>query len=483
MFRQSKLAPNNSNMRFAVRRYSTGEGATKQFIKKNSIQQQKINDMSSKDHREINKVQKLFLQHPCSPATPLILPHGMRVINAFKNVLRHAYSRYGYEEVQTPVMLSSSLWKTSGHLDQYASEMFFVQQQQQIMGHGKLAQSTLSEISSNVNTEQQMGLKPMNCPSHCVIYQSESRSYRDLPIKLADFSPLHRNELSGALTGLTRLRQFHQDDAHIFCTPEQTYSCMSETVQLIKHLYANVFKFQRFDVVLSTRPESGYIGDVQSWDLAESILSQVLNEQFPNQWEVNSGDGSFYGPKIDFRVSDAANRQHQLGTVQLDFQLPQQFQLEYVDSDQQLKRPVLIHRAICGSLERFMAIYAEYCQGKWPLWCSPRQILIIPVYRSDQSKATVMERAKAVKDQLAVIHPEDPMSQQYFIDIDDSDELLQKKIAVAHELAYNYLVVVGERECESGRLAVRGRSMGNRSKELSIDEFRTELNHKLTNFE
>lgn len=292
-----------------------------------------------RDHRLVGKNQELFMFHPYSPGSAFMLPHGTRIYNRLQDFIRGEYRRRGFSEVVTPNIFNVELWKTSGHWAHYKDNMFSFQVE-----------------------KEDWALKPMNCPGHCLIFGSRSRSYRELPLRLADFGALHRNEVSGALTGLTRVRRFQQDDAHIFCRPDQIEQEINGALDFLKHVYG-IFGFT-FALFLSTMPDD-HLGDVEAWQKAESALAKALNDVFPGQWKENPKDGAFYGPKIDIKVFDALKRAHQCATIQLDFQLPQRFNLHFKDDTDKNIHPVIIHRAIFGSLERFFAILIEHTGGKW----------------------------------------------------------------------------------------------------------------------
>ncbi|KAK2971689.1 hypothetical protein RJ640_007727 [Escallonia rubra] len=369
------------------------------------------------DHRELTKKQELFFFHPLSPGSCFFLPHGSRICNKLLEFMRNQYWKRGYEEVWTPNMFNMQLWETSGHAANYKENMF------------------VFEIE-----KQEFGLKPMNCPGHCLIFDHRVRSYRELPLRLADFGVLHRNEASGALTGLTRVRRFQQDDAHIFCRESQIKDEVKSVLEFINYTY-DIFGFT-FELKLSTRPEK-FLGDVATWEKAESALAEALNE-FGKPWQINEGDGAFYGPKIDISVSDAMRRKFQCATLQLDFQLPSRFNLSYSAEDESKReRPVMIHRAILGSVERMFAILLEHYKGKWPLWLSPRQAIVCPV--SDKSLSYALQ----VRDQ---IH-----EAGYYVDVDTSDRTIQKKVREAQLAQYNYILVVGEVEANNGQVSVRVR--------------------------
>uniref|UniRef100_A0A8B9KUJ3 threonine--tRNA ligase n=1 Tax=Astyanax mexicanus TaxID=7994 RepID=A0A8B9KUJ3_ASTMX len=340
--------------------------------------------------------------------------------------------RLDNSEVVTPTLFSTTLWERSGHWEHYSENMFTV----------KCEPHTFA-------------LKPMNCPAHCVMYEQRVRSWRELPLRWADFGALHRNEHSGALGGLTRVRRFCQDDAHIFCTPEQLEEEITACLDFVRSVY-RVFGFT-FHCLLSTRPSS-YLGETALWDSAEQQLERSL-EQFGERWELNPGDGAFYGPKVDIQIRDAIGRQHQCATIQLDFQLPIRFNLQYVGSDGGMHRPVMVHRAVLGSLERMIAILAENFGGKWPLWLSPAQVMVLPV--GGDSKQYGREKAGFMAD----------------VD-DDHGATLNKRIRSAQLAQYNYIFVVGEKERESGTVSVRtrgGKQLGQRSLEdvmTSLEELR-----------
>ncbi|XP_061100842.1 threonine--tRNA ligase 1, cytoplasmic-like [Conger conger] len=375
-------------------------------------------EAKNRDHRKIGKEQELFFFHDLSPGSCFFLPRGAFLYNTLTEFIREEYGRRGFQEVASPNIYNSKLWETSGHWQHYSENMFSFPVEQDIFA-----------------------LKPMNCPGHCLMFNYRPRSWRELPLRLADFGVLHRNELSGALTGLTRVRRFQQDDAHIFCTMEQIESEMKGCLDFLRCVYA-VFGFS-FQLHLSTRPEK-YLGDVAIWNQAEKQLENSLNE-FGEPWKLNPGDGAFYGPKIDIKIKDAIGRYHQCATIQLDFQLPIRFNLTYVGKDGDDKvRPVIIHRAILGSVERMIAILTENYAGKWPLWLSPRQVMLVPV------NPTCEEYAKKVCKQF--------VEAGFMADADlDSSCLLNKKIRNAQLAQYNFILVVGEKEKMTNGVNVRTR--------------------------
>ncbi|KAG2707469.1 hypothetical protein I3760_05G148900 [Carya illinoinensis] len=375
------------------------------------------------DHRLVGTKQELFFCHPLSPGSWFFLPHGARIYNKLMDFIRSQYRERGYQEVLSPNMYNMQLWETSGHAANYKENMF------------------VFEVE-----KQEFGLKPMNCPGHCLMFQHRVRSYRELPLRLADFGVLHRNEASGALTGLTRVRRFQQDDAHIFCRESQIKEEVRGVLDFIKHVY-DVFGFT-FDLKLSTRPEK-YLGDLATWERAEAALAEALDES-GKPWQINEGDGAFYGPKIDISVSDALNRKFQCATLQLDFQLPARFELYYSAEDEAKREtPVMIHRAVLGSVERMFAILLEHYKGKWPFWLSPRQAIVCPVSEKSQPYAL------KVQDQI--------FRDGYHVDVDTTDRKIQKKIREAQLAQYNFILVVGEEEANTGQVSVRVRDKADHS--------------------
>ncbi|KAI8072491.1 threonyl-tRNA synthetase [Gongronella butleri] len=395
--------------------------------------------------------------HPYSPGSVFLLPHGTRIVQRLQEFLRREYRRYGYDEVMTPLIYKKDLWETSGHWENYMDDMFMVKGG---CSHGDDRDD--HEQSEEGEDGGVYGLKPMNCPGHCLIFDSKPKSYRDLPIRLADFSPLHRNEASGALSGLTRVRRFHQDDAHIFCTEEQIGQEISACLSFVDRVY-KAFQFPQFDYTLSTRPESHYIGTAAEWDSAEAALKKALDAT-GKKWTTKHGDGAFYGPKIDIMVKDSSGKSHQTATIQLDFQLPQRFGLSYVDEHDQSHRPVIIHRAILGSIERMLAILIEHTQGKWPFWLSPRQAVILPV------ATPFADYAQQVAQQIAGDKSDD--AETFHVDADVSArDRLNKMIRQAQQQRYNFIGVVGQKEMETGTINVRTRS-GEILGAMTVDEVR-----------
>ena len=387
-----------------------------------------LEEAKKRDHRRIGKEQELFMFNEMSPGSAFFLPHGTRIYNTLVDLMRTQYQKRGYEEVITPNMYNSKLWETSGHWANYKENM----------------------LSFEVEKET-YGLKPMNCPGHCLMFKSRERSYRELPWRVADFGVIHRNEFSGALSGLTRVRRFQQDDAHIFCTQDQIESEIENIFDFLKYVYG-VFGFE-FKMELSTRPEK-YVGEIETWNAAEAKLESAL-VKWGGNWEVNPGDGAFYGPKIDIMISDALRRWHQCATIQLDFQLPNRFELEFKAKDNKdgkddtnaeaYDRPVMIHRAILGSVERMTAILTEHFAGKWPFWLSPRQILVVPVGVKYQ------DYAQEIRDKLH--------GAGFFADVDLTGNTLQKKVRNGQMLKYNFIFIVGEDEMTTNSVNIRNRDV------------------------
>jgi threonyl-tRNA synthetase len=374
-------------------------------------------EAARRDHRKLGQDQQLFFFHELSPGSCFWLPHGARIYNTLINMMRAEYRRRGFDEVISPNVYNVDLWKTSGHYQNYKDNMFMFK-------------------CENV----EFGMKPMNCPGHCIMFRHTARSYRELPLRMADFGVLHRNEASGALTGLTRVRRFQQDDAHIFCRESQIEAEIAGALDFLKNVYGR-FNFE-FNVNLSTRPEK-FMGDIETWNRAEAALAASLRKYYGDKWHENKGDGAFYGPKIDIQLTDALRRRHQCATIQLDFQLPRNFQLHFRNEEDKEEVPVIIHRAILGSVERMTAILIEHYGGKWPFWLSPRQALVVPV------ALPYVDYARHVQKTL--------WDAGYFVDVDDSRNQLNKKIREGQLAQYNFILVVGDDEAKSGTVTVRTR--------------------------
>lgn len=386
-------------------------------------------EAARRDHRRIGREMELFMTSDAGPGFPFWLPNGMRVKNALMRYWQKMQDDYGYEQVQTPVILSRSLWETSGHWDHYKDNMYTTQ-----------------------IDDEDFAVKPMNCPGACLIYKSRPRSYRDLPLKLAEAGLDHRHELKGTLHGLFRVRAFTQDDAHLFITPEQICEQVIDTARLITTYYEQ-FGFP-YRVELSTRPEDS-MGSSEDWSLAEAGLKEAL-ETMGTDYTLNPGDGAFYGPKIDFHLKDCLGRTWQCGTIQLDFQLPERFELEYTAADGSKRRPILIHRAGFGSFERFIGMLIEQYAGKFPTWLSPCQVKVLPV--SEKSR----DYARKVGERLR--------EAGLRVKVDERDEKIGYKIREARSIdRVPYMLILGEREVEAGNVSVRDRSGETTQHEL--DEF------------
>lgn len=388
-----------------------------------------IEEAEKRDHRKIGREMELFMMSDFGPGSPFWLPNGMALRNALTDYWHEMQARFGYQEVQTPLILSRSLWETSGHWDHYKENMY-----------------------TTTVDEEDFAIKPMNCPGACLIYKSRPRSYRDLPMKLAEAGLDHRYEMKGALHGLFRVREFTQDDAHLFIRPDQITEQVTDASHLITAYYAQ-FGFP-YRVELSTRPEDS-MGSDEDWERAEQGLRDAL-ESMGIEYVVNEGDGAFYGPKIDFHLTDCLGRSWQCGTIQLDFQLPHNFQLEYIDSDGTKKQPIMIHRAGFGSFERFIGILTENYEGKFPVWLSPCQVKVLPV--SEKSRPYAHE----VAEKLAAAGIR--------VKVDDRDEKIGYKIREARSLdRVPYMLILGEQEVEAGNISVRDRS--NETHTAELDEF------------
>ena len=396
-----------------------------------------IEEAKKRDHRRIGQEMELFMFADEGPGFPFWLPNGMRLKNSLMDYWHEMQTAYGYDEVQTPIILSRKLWETSGHWDHYKENMY----------------TTLID-------EEDYAVKPMNCPGACLIYKSKPRSYRELPLKLAEAGLDHRHEMRGALHGLFRVRSFTQDDAHLFVTPEQITSLVTETAALITSYYKQ-FGFP-YHVELSTRPEDS-MGSDEDWERAEAGLKEAL-ETMGVDYILNEGDGAFYGPKIDFHLTDCLGRTWQCGTIQLDFQLPQNFELEYTGADGQKHRPIMIHRAGFGSFERFIGMLTEQYAGKFPTWLAPCQVKVLPV--SEKTR----DYAKQVADKLKAAGIR--------VKVDERDEKIGYKIREARSIdRVPYMLILGEKEAEAGNISVRDRS--NETVQKELDEFIAEIGREI----
>jgi threonyl-tRNA synthetase len=387
-----------------------------------------------RDHRKVGLQQKLFFFHELSPGSCFFLPHGTRLYNKLQNFIRDEYWKRGYDEVISPNVFNVQLWKTSGHWQNYQENMFSF------------------EVEG-----QTFAMKPMNCPGHCLMFGSTLRSYRELPVRYADFGVLHRNELSGALTGLTRVRRFQQDDAHIFCRQDQIGEEVMGVLDMLQHCYG-IFGFT-FSLCLSTRPEK-FLGEIAMWDQAEKALADTL-DKFGQEWSINPADGAFYGPKIDIQLTDALKRKHQCATIQLDFQLPLRFGLQYKSEKDGFEVPVIVHRAILGSVERMFAVLLEHTGGKWPFWLNPRQISIVPVHD------TLIEYSREVRD---LLH-----NAGFYVELDESSKQLKKKVRDAQLSQFNFILVLGAEERDAKTVNVRFRDHPDDKEVWTQDEMLVKL--------
>lgn len=375
-----------------------------------------MEEAKKRDHRKIGKEMGLFMFNEAGPGFPFFLPNGMVLKNTLIEYWRQIHHKNGYVEVSTPIILNRKLWETSGHWDHYKENMY-----------------------TTVIDDEDYAVKPMNCPGGILIYQSEPRSYRDLPMRVGELGLVHRHEKSGQLHGLFRVRCFTQDDAHIFMTPDQIKDEILGVIKMIDDLYS-MFGF-KYNVELSTRPENS-MGSDEDWALAENGLRDALDAA-GLKYVINEGDGAFYGPKIDFHLIDAIGRTWQCGTIQLDFQLPQRFELEYVGADSEKHRPIMVHRVIFGSIERFIGILTEHFAGKFPLWLAPVQVKILPV--SDK----YMDYAKKIYEMFD--------AEGIRVQLDGRSEKLGWKIREAQKEKVPYMMIVGEKDETEGTVSVRNR--------------------------
>ena len=389
----------------------------------------RLEEAKKRDHRVLGKQMDLFSFHDEGPGFAFLHPKGMVIWNEVIDYWRSVHTKYNYGEVKTPIILDQGLWKKSGHWDNYKENMYF----------------------TSVDNRD-YAIKPMNCPGGLLVYKANKHSYREFPIRMAELGLVHRYESSGQLHGLVRVRQFTQDDAHIFCMPDQIESEIIGVIELVQELYS-AFGFKDFHIELSTMPEKR-IGSDEIWETATAALRAAL-EAKELDFQVNEGDGAFYGPKIDFHIEDCLQRSWQLGTIQLDFSMPERFELVYTDKDNTEKTPVMIHRAILGSLERFMGILIEHFGGNMPLWLAPEQMRILPI--SDKTADYADEIYKKLVDA------------GMRCTVDCTPEKIGAKIAKAHQDKVGYMLVAGPQEAENGTVSVRMRGSKD-SKTLKIDE-------------
>ncbi len=399
-----------------------------------------LEEAEKRDHKKLGPQLELFMFHPTAPGMPYWLPKGMTIMNELIDFWRKEHKKRDYQEISAPLVNKKELWETSGHWDHYQENMFIAQR----------------------DDNETYGVKAMNCPNAMLVFESKSRSYRDLPLRLSDTDTLHRYELAGALNGLFRVRSFRQDDSHNFITEDQIeeeYERIFEITEKFYGIFNLSYKFR-----LGTRPES-FLGDVETWNKAEDALKRIL-EKSGKEYYIEEGDGAFYGPKVDILMKDVLGREWQMGTIQLDFQQPRQFNLEYTAADGSRQRPVAIHRVIYGSLERFIGILIEHYAGAFPLWLSPVQIKIIPI--ADRH----IQRAHEVKQKLIAAN------ENLRIEIDDRAESIGKKIRDASSEKIPYMAVIGDKETESGNVAVRGRNekdLGSISIQQFVEHLQAEI--------
>lgn len=401
------------------------------FPKKETLKAylQKLEEAKQRDHRRIGREMNIFMTSDMGPGFPFWLPNGVKIKECLKQLLIDNQKRMHYQQIETPIILSRQLWETSGHWAHYQEKMY------------------TTEIDGET-----FAVKPMNCPGGVLVYRSQPRSYRDLPLRLSEFGNCHRHEQSGELHGLMRVRSFTQDDAHIFMTAEQAEAELENVISLIDRIYKR-FGF-KYHVELSTRPEDS-MGSDKDWELATNALESALKKRHM-EYVVNPGDGAFYGPKIDFHIEDALGREWQCGTAQIDFQLPERFQLEYIGSDNEKHRPIMLHRAIYGSLERFIAVLIEHYAGKFPYWLAPEQVRILPISEKVADYAHELESALFDADVR--------------VQVDWRNEKIGYKIRQAQLDHVPYMFVVGEKEANNKQVAVRSRDEGDKGV-MSLEDF------------
>lgn len=399
-----------------------------------------LEESKKRDHRKLGKELELFFFDESAPGMAYWLPKGMKMLNVLIDFWRKIHEERGYQEFSGPQLNSSSLWKTSGHWDHYKEDMF-----------------VLTDADGN-----EQALKPMNCPNSIKVYASKLRSYKDLPLRFSDIDVIHRNEKSGQLNGLFRVRMFRQDDSHNYITEEQISSEIKDIIEIAKNLYG-IFGLE-FKLTLSTRPDD-YMGEIEVWNKAEADLKSVLDEICgENNYTVNEGDGAFYGPKIDIKMKDCLGREWQMGTVQLDFQLPMRFNISYIDKNGEKKTPILVHRAIFGSFERFIGILTEHYAGAFPLWLSPVQVKILSLSENE------IEYANDIKKKLE--------KAGFRVEVDSSDEKIGYKIRQAQLEKLPYMIILGKNEVENNNISVRARN-GEKIDGILLDEFISKLNKEV----
>lgn len=400
----------------------------------------KIEEAKKRDHRKIGKEMDLFAIYEEGPGFPFFLPKGMIIRNELEKFWREEHKKRGYEEIKTPLILNEQLWHTSGHWDNYKDNMYF------------------TKID-----DEDYAIKPMNCPGAMLVYKRKMHSYRDFPIRMGELGQVHRHELSGALHGLMRVRTFTQDDAHILMLPEQIKDEIKGVIDFIDYVYS-LFGF-KYHIELSTRPEEKYIGTLDLWEKATDALREAVEEKGMD-YIVNEGDGAFYGPKLDFHLEDSIGRTWQCGTIQLDYMMPERFNLEYIGKDGEKHRPVMIHRVLFGSIERFIGILTEHYAGKFPLWLAPVQVKLLTV--TDK----FVPYAKEVAEKLEAVGIR--------VEVDDRNEKIGYKLREARNERVTYIAVIGEREVEANTLSLRHNVQGDIG-EMGVEEFKAKLVEDIEN--
>lgn len=401
-----------------------------------------LEEAKKRDHKKLGREMNLFTVSEYAPGMPIFLPDGMILRNLLEDYWYDEHTRAGYKFIKTPIIMSRELWETSGHWDHYKENMY----------------------TTKVD-DRDFAIKPMNCPGALLVYNNDLHSYKDLPLRIAELGQVHRHEASGALNGLFRVRTFTQDDAHIFVTPDQIESEVKNVLELIDKMYG-VFGL-KYTIELSTRPESGYIGSEEIWAQSEEALANACRHA-GREFKVNPGDGAFYGPKLDIHIKDSLGRDWQCGTVQLDMNLPERFECTYVDSEGKRQTPLMLHRVVYGSIERFIGILIEHFGGHFPLWLAPRQFVVIPVHQEKH-----LEYAKEVADALEAMGMR--------VQVDDRNEKLGYRIREAQMKKIPYQIVVGDRDMENGTVTVRksgSKDAVTLPKEEAYEQFRKEVDDK-----
>ena len=400
---------------------------------------QRIEEAKKRDHRKLGRELGLFMLRDEGPGFPFFLPKGMTLKNTLLDYWRQVHKKYGYVEISTPIILNRQLWERSGHWDHYKQNMY-----------------------TTVIDEEDYAIKPMNCPGGMLVYASEPHSYRELPLRVGELGLVHRHELSGALHGLFRVRCFTQDDAHIFMTPDQMKDVIQETVRLFDEVYST-FGLS-YTIELSTMPED-HIGTVEEWEHNQDILKNAITDM-GKTFEVNEGDGAFYGPKLDFHLADSLGRTWQCGTIQLDMQLPERFELEYTGADGEKHRPVMIHRVVLGSIERFIGVITEHFAGAFPTWLAPEQVRVMPM--TDRNIPCAQEVVKQLTDK------------GFRVTMDERNEKIGYKIREAQVHKIPYMIVIGDKDEEKGVISVRTRKTGETTA-METGEFIEKLAYEVEN--